>query len=197
MHPSFFSSAFLAAAVILIPAGAEASAPYALGEVIVTATRTERSATDVPAASEVITREDIARLGAADIYDAIRLAAGVTVFAASNGFYRSISLRGGQSNQTLILINGRRTANEDTATAQNLMSLERINVSHIDRIEIIRGAASAQYGSDALNGVINIITRKSDGAPSVTVGGNTGTEGMNNYYHIDMGSWANSILFST
>lgn len=191
MHLSFLSPTFLAAVIALSlpPAAeaAEAAEPYALGEVIVTATRTERSIKDVPAASEVITSEDIARLGAADVYDALRLADDVTAFPSSNGFGRSISLRGGQPDQTLILVNGRRTANEDTATAQNLMSLERVNVSHIDRIEIVRGAASAQYGSDALNGVINIITKKSGSTPSVTIGGNTGTESMNNYYHIDMG----------
>lgn len=191
MKKQTLSSAALAAMITLALApssnAAETAAPYALGEVIVTATRTERSIKDVPAASEVITSEDIARLGAASVYDALRLADDVTAFPSSNGFGRSISLRGGQPNQTLILVNGRRTANEDTATAQNLMSLERVNVSNIDRIEIVRGAASAQYGSDALNGVINIITKKSGGTPSVTIGGNTGTESMNNYYHIDMG----------
>ncbi len=188
MKKQTLSSAALAAMITLALAPSAAAAePYALGEVIVTATRTERSVKDVPAASEVITSEDIARLGAASVYDALRLADDVTAFPSSNGFGRSISLRGGQPNQTLILVNGRRTANEDTATAQNLMSLERVNVSNIDRIEIVRGAASAQYGSDALNGVINIITKKSGGTPSVTVGGNTGTESMNNYYHIDMG----------
>lgn len=187
----FLPPAALAAAIALALApaaeAAEASVPYALGEVIVTATRTERSVKDVPSASEVITSEDIQRLGAASVYDALKLSDDVTAFPSSNGFGRSISLRGGQPNQTLILVNGRRAANEDTATAQNLMSLERINVSNIDRIEIIRGAASAQYGSDALNGVINIITKKSGSTPSVTIGGNTGTESMNTYYHIDMG----------
>lgn len=183
----FLFPASLAAMIALTAAPAAAAAPYALDEVIVTATRTERSVKGVPAAAEVITREDIARLGAASVYDALRLADGVTAFPASNGFGRSLSLRGGQPSQTLILINGRRAANEDTATAQNLMSLERVNVSNIERIEIVRGAASAQYGSDALNGVINIITRKPGRTPSVTIGGNTGTESMNTYYHIDMG----------
>ena len=105
----------------------------------------------------------------------------------STGFGHRVSMRGMASNQTLILINGQRTAIEDTATTQNLLALDRINVNTIERIEIVRGAASAQYGSDALAGVINIITKKSTGKPSVTVGAATGTTNMQNYYHIDLG----------
>ena len=67
------------------------------------------------------------------------------------------------------------------------MALDRLNVHTIERIEIVRGAASAQYGSDALSGVINIITKKSSGEPSVTVGAVTGTTNISNYYHIDLG----------
>ena len=105
----------------------------------------------------------------------------------STGFGHRISMRGMSSDSTLILINGQRTAIEDTETTQNLLALDRINVHNIERIEIIRGAASAQYGSDALAGVINIITKKSTGKPSVTVGATTGTTNMSNYYHIDLG----------
>jgi len=58
-----------------------------------------------------------------------------------------------------------------------------LSLSNIERIEIVRGSASAQYGSDALGGVINIITKKSK-EPSVMVGISTGSESINNYYHI-------------
>ena len=85
-------------------------------------------------------------------------------------------MRGMASNSALILINGQRTAIEDTSTTQNLLALDRLNVHTIERIEIVRGAASAQYGSDALSGVINIITKKSSGQPSVTVGAATGDD---------------------
>ena len=65
-----------------------------------------------------------------------------------------------------------------------------MSLSNIERIEIVRGSASAQYGSDALGGVINIITKKSK-EPSVMVGISTGSEAINNYYHIDFGKQGN------
>lgn len=156
-------------------------------DVVVTATRTETDVKMVPNTVEVITADDIEKLGATDVYSALRLADNVQIMNTSTGFGHRISMRGMSSDSTLILINGQRTAIEDTETTQNLLALDRINVHNIERIEIIRGAASAQYGSDALAGVINIITKKSTGKPSVTVGATTGTTNMSNYYHIDLG----------
>ena len=156
-------------------------------DVVVTATRTEADVKMVPNTVEVITADDIEKLGATDVYSALRLADNVQIMNTSTGFGHRISMRGMSSDSTLILINGQRTAIEDTETTQNLLALDRINVHNIERIEIIRGAASAQYGSDALAGVINIITKKSTGKSSVTVGATTGTTNMSNYYHIDLG----------
>ena len=156
-------------------------------DVVVTATRTEADVKMVPNTVEVITADEIEKLGATDVYSALRLADNVQIMNTSTGFGHRISMRGMSSDSTLILINGQRTAIEDTETTQNLLALDRINVHNIERIEIIRGAASAQYGSDALAGVINIITKKSTGKPSVTVGATTGTTNMSNYYHIDLG----------
>ncbi len=156
-------------------------------DIIVTATRTEEEVKNVPNSVEVITSEDIEKLGATSLYQALSLADNVNITPQSNGFGRRISIRGMNTNSALILVNGHRVAVEDTSTSQNLMSLERINISNVERIEIVRGAASAQYGSDALAGVINIITKQSSEDPSVTVGVSTGTESMNNYYHVDLG----------
>lgn len=156
-------------------------------DVVVTATRTEAEIKTVPNTVEVITADDIQKLGATDVYSALRLADNIQIMNTSTWFGHRVSMRGMASNQTLILVNGQRTAIEDTATTQNLLALDRINVNTIERIEIVRGAASAQYGSDALAGVINIITKKSTGKPSVTVGATTGTTNMQNYYHIDLG----------
>ena len=156
-------------------------------DVVVTATRTEAEVKTVPQTVEVITAEDIEKLGATDVYSALRLADNIQIMNTSTGFGHRISMRGMASNSALILINGQRTAIEDTSTTQNLLALDRLNVHTIERIEIVRGAASAQYGSDALSGVINIITKKSSGQPSVTVGAATGTTNISNYYHIDLG----------
>lgn len=167
--------------------GAADGSAVTMKDVVVTATRTEADVKMVPNTVEVITADDIEKLGATDVYSALRLADNVQIMNTSTGFGHHISMRGMSSDSTLILINGQRTAIEDTETTQNLLALDRINVHNIERIEIIRGAASAQYGSDALAGVINIITKKSTGKPSVTVGATTGTTNMSNYYHIDLG----------
>ena len=156
-------------------------------DVVVTATRTEALVKDVPSSVEVITQDDIQKLGATDVYSALRLADNINISSEGTGFGRRISIRGMATNHALILINGHRTAIEDTSTTQNLLALNRINVQDIERIEIIRGAASAQYGSDALAGVINIITKKADEKPSTTVGVATGTETMSNYYNFNLG----------
>lgn len=170
--------------------------PQSTKEVIVTATRTEEEVKNVPNSVEVITADDIQKLGATNVYDALKLANNVNVIPASNGFGRRISIRGGATNEGLILINGHRMAVEDTAESQNIMTLNRINVNTIDRIEIVRGAASAQYGSDALSGVINIITKTSGKDESLTAGVTTGTESITNYYHVetgDIGKFSGSV----
>lgn len=154
-------------------------------EVVVTATRTEEEVKAVPSAVEVITQEDIQQLGATDVYSALRLASNLDVTSAGMAGH-NVMIRGMSTNHTLILIDGKRTAGEDTSVTQNVYALDRLSLSNIERIEIVRGTASAQYGSDALGGVINIITKKSE-KPSVTVGVSTGTESVNNYYHFDFG----------
>ena len=138
--------------------GAADGSAVTMKDVVVTATRTEADVKMVPNTVEVITADDIEKLGATDVYSALRLADNVQIMNTSTGFGHRISMRGMSSDSTLILINGQRTAIEDTETTQNLLALDRINVHNIERIEIIRGAASAQYGSDALAGVILLLS---------------------------------------
>ena len=158
-------------------------------DVVVTATRTQEEVKAVPQTVEVITKEDIEQLGATDVYSALRLAANVDVTSAGMAGH-NVMIRGMSTNHTLILIDGKRFAGEDTSATQNVYALGRLSLSNIERIEIVRGSASAQYGSDALGGVINIITKKSK-EPSVMVGMSTGSESINNYYHIDFGKQGN------
>ena len=158
-------------------------------DVVVTATRTQEEVKAVPQTVEVITKEDIEQLGATDVYSALRLAANVDVTSAGMAGH-NVMIRGMSTNHTLILIDGKRFAGEDTSATQNVYALGRLSMSNIERIEIVRGSASAQYGSDALGGVINIITKKSK-EPSIMVGLSTGSEAINNYYHIDFGKQGN------
>lgn len=154
-------------------------------DVVVTATRTQEEVKAVPQTVEVITKEDIEKLGATDVYSALRLASNIDVTSTGMAGH-NVMIRGMSTNHTLILVDGRRFAGEDTSATQNVYALGRLSLSNIERIEIVRGSASAQYGSDALGGVINIITKKSE-KPSAMIGFSTGSDALNNYYHIDFG----------
>ena len=160
---------------------------YVGEDYVVTATRTQLEKKEVPQSVEVITREEIQNMGAITMQDALRNA---NNFEISNvGMVgNSLSLRGGASKDVLILLNGRRIPGEGSGgqVMTNTYLLSRLNVANVERIEIVRGPVGAIYGSEAKDGVNNIITKKSDKA-STTIGVATGTEDMSNYYHFDTG----------
>lgn len=158
---------------------------YSGEEYVVTATRTELEEEKVPNTVEVITKEKIEQLGATDVYSALRLASNINVASAGMAGH-NVMIRGMSTNHSLILIDGQRFAGEDTSATQNVYALGRVSLSNIERIEIVRGATSAQYGSDALGGVINIITKKG-AEQSTTIGLSTATDQINNYYHFNTG----------
>lgn len=127
-------------------------------EVVVTASRTKQEVRESPSSIEVITREDIDKMGAESVAQALQLALGLDTM--ENGMVgNKVSIRGMNTNQTLILIDGRRVRTENTSETMNYYELKRINMDDVERIEIVRGAASSLYGSEALGGVINIIKK--------------------------------------
>ena len=127
-------------------------------EVVVTASRTKQEVKESPSSVEVITREDIDKMGAETLAQALQLALGIDTQENAMVGNRS-SLRGMNTNQTLILVDGRRVRTENTSETMNFYELKRINMDDVERIEIVRGAASSLYGSEALGGVINIIKK--------------------------------------
>ncbi|MDR2006204.1 MAG: TonB-dependent receptor [Acidaminococcales bacterium] len=134
-------------------------------EVVVTATRTEQEVKETPSSVQVITRQEIETLGAQTVRDALALAVGVD--AKRGGMAgKSARIRGMSTNHTLILVDGRRMASEDTSALTNVYEFERINLDNVERIEIVRGPGSSLYGSEAMGGVINIITRRPEKAES-------------------------------
>ncbi len=187
---STLSKAAITAAILTMVCGSvsaeETVMPvYTLDAVIVTATRTENTIKNVPEATEVFTQKDFKTLGAQDVRSALQLATNVyTGEAGMTG--NQVMLRGMNSAQTLILINGKRMAAEDTSETANAYELNRISLSNVDRIEVVRGNSSTLYGSDAMGGVINIITKRAE-TEGLTIGANTGSREMNNYYHYDFG----------
>lgn len=136
---------------------------------VVTANRFEQSAKDVIAPMSVVTKEDIVQIQAKTITDILRLQPGVEV--ASNGGIgqnASIFMRGTNSDHVLILIDGFRM----NSSIKSGMNINKIPVNQVERIEIIRGSGAVMYGSGAVGGVINIITRTSsdDLSKSATIG---------------------------
>ena len=128
-------------------------------EIIVTASRTEQEVKETPSAVEVITRADIDKMGAETLAQALKLAIGIDIQENAMVGNRS-GLRGMNTNQTLILVDGRRVRTENTIETMNYYELQRINMDDVERIEIVRGAVSSLYGSEALGGVINVIRKR-------------------------------------
>lgn len=175
---------------------AYAEEDFQLNEVVVTATRTERAIKDTPASVEVITRKDMETMGADSVVAALKLAMNINLSEAGM-VGNQVSLRGMNTNQSLILINGRRIAGEDTGSTANAYELNRININNVERIEIVRGPVSSLYGSDALGGVINIITRTAE-KQQTTVSLTNGSILKSGGVHFDSGKdgkwvWATDV----
>lgn len=141
------------------------SAMETLPEVVVTAERQGLSSKIVPQAMEVVTRQDIERMGATNVSEALSLVLGLDLSRGSQNSTSAMGghqlmLRGMNTNQTLVLVDGHPLADEDTSQTKNVYILSRMDLSKVERIEVLRGAAGAMYGSDAMGGVIQIITKK-------------------------------------
>ena len=151
-----------AALLTLLATNADCMAETAPGEtIIVTATRTEIPLKDAIVPVTVITREDIELSLATDLSELLRFEAGIDIGRNGGpGQSTSIFLRGSESNHTLVLIDGVRI-NPGTLGGA---AVQHIAPEIIERIEIVKGARSALFGTDAIGGVINIITRRAEDA---------------------------------
>jgi vitamin B12 transporter len=158
---SFRLAAVTSAVACCLSAHAESGTVVAsLNEVQVTAGRNEQPVSDVLSDVSIITREEIERSGATTLADVLGRAPGVEfVRNGGPGGTTSLFMRGGETRFTTLLIDGMRVDSQATGGA----SWNAIPCGQIERIEIVRGAASALYGSDAVTGVIQVFTRK--GAP--------------------------------
>lgn len=131
-----------------------------LDQIVVTASSIATTAKDAPASISVLSQEKLQQRAAPDITEALRTVPGVNVGFGSDGT-RGISMRGMGSGYTLILIDGKRVNAGLTTLRHYNGDLDWIPVDAIERVEIVRGPMSTLYGSDALGGVVNIITKKS------------------------------------
>src|SRR5271157_2619698 len=136
-----------------------------LKEVVVTATRVDSSVLDSPSSISVISAQQVADSGATDVAQVINGQPGVVVNDyGQTGALKTVSLRGSTSSQVLVLLDGIRL----NSSVNGEVDLSSIPMEIIDRIEIVRGGESSLYGSSAIGGVINIITKKAE-KPSVSL----------------------------
>ena len=154
---------------------AQAQAVPQLAEIVVTASRVAAPVTDVIADVSIIDRSSLDLAGQSSLRDVLAQQPGVQF--VSNGGYRSstsIFLRGASSSQTIVLIDGVRVGSATSGGA----AFENMPLDRIERIEILRGAASALYGPDAVGGVIQIFTREPVEGLQLTASLGAGSDGQ-------------------
>ncbi len=148
---AFTLAALLAAAVSAAP-------DPALENVLVTGTLAPQEA--LTSSVSVLDAQQIKALNKTTLADVLRTLPGLSVEQQGGpGGLTAVSIRGGESNFTLVLVDGV-AVNDPTNSRGGSFDFANLNPNMVDRIEVVRGAQSAIYGSDALAGVINIITRR-------------------------------------
>ncbi|WP_229727143.1 TonB-dependent receptor plug domain-containing protein [Pseudomonas fluvialis] len=139
---------------------AQAAPVTELNPLVVTASRSEHSLADAPASVSVITAEQIKARGAGNLLEALRGVPGLSLNGRQVGGRKTLSIRGAEDRHTLVLIDGRRISSTDDTIGHSDYQYGWVAMEQIERIEVVRGPMSALYGSEAVGGVINIITRK-------------------------------------
>lgn len=133
-------------------------------KITVTANRIEKSIKKVATTVTVITREELQKFNTNTVYEAIQEIAGLnTVQSGPPGQAASVFIRGASSSHTKIMLDGSEL--NDPIDPNRSFDLSHLFIENIERIEVIRGPQSTLYGSDAMAGVINIITRQEQGKP--------------------------------
>ena len=165
------------------------------GEMVVTGSRIRRTSFAQPSAVSIVSREELQKSGAQTFGDVVKymtINSGSDIntgVSTNSGSTMSFNLRGLGVNSTLVLLNGRRVVQSAAASTDgdNFVDITSIPIAAIERIEVLKGGASAIYGSDAVAGVVNIITRKNYNGFEVQLGGQSTDR-------LDQGEWDLSLL---
>lgn len=150
-----FVLAWAAVSAEAMPADQPDEEVFEIDPIVISATLAEQRLSQAPSSIEVITQRQIQEMGATTVAQALEEAVGLILTTESGRVVRP-SIRGTDMDHTLLLVDGRRLA----PGFRNMSDINQIPTLMIDRIEVVRGPTSALFGSDALGGVINIITRK-------------------------------------
>lgn len=158
---------------------------------VVTASGIKQNLKDAPASISVITAEDLQRRPVQNLKDVLKEVPGIQLTNEGDN-RQGVSIRGLDSGYTLILIDGKRVSSRNALFRHNDFDLGWIPTDAIERIEVVRGPMSSLYGSDALGGVVNIITRKVGKAWHGTLSTDSTLQG-----HRDRGDSYNGNVFVT
>lgn len=137
--------------------------PLEAPPVVVTGTRRESPLKDTPVAIEVVTRKDLEKSGASNAAEALEMHQGLVITSSFRG--SGLEVQGLSARHVLILVDGERV----TGKVGEELDLSRFPAEAIERIEVVKGAASALYGSDAIGGVVHIVTRKARLRPEMSL----------------------------
>ena len=129
---------------------------FSLNDVVVTGTRTPKFLKDTPIQTRVINAKDIAKLDATNVQDLLQQELPGVEFSYAMNQQTHLNFSGFGGQGVLFLVDGERLAGE----TMDDVDFTRLNMDNVERIEIVKGAASALYGSNATGGVINIITKR-------------------------------------
>lgn len=148
-----------------------------LEQIVVTGTRTPKLLKDAPIVTRVISSIDIKKADATNIQDLLETELPGIEFSYSMNQQTSLNMSGFGGNSVLFLVDGERLAGE---TLDNI-DYNRLNMDNVERIEIVKGAASSLYGSNAIGGVINIISKQSEEPWSVNINAHYGNHNKQRY----------------
>lgn len=149
---------------------------FAIHEVVVTGTQTPRLLKKLPIPTQVISRKDLERVQPRSAADALQMTLpGVQI--SMHGGQQQVVIQGMTGDYILFLVDGEKITSEGNGS----VDLNRIDISTIERIEIIRGAASALYGSSAIGGVINFITKQGTRPLEASASADISSEGLTRY----------------
>lgn len=187
----YVTMALIGGVVFTVPSvtAADTDTTYALPDVVVTATRTEEPIDKVPANVTVLSGEDIQERHANNLGDALRIVPGVefNVYGGGVGYTNSNGFRINGSNNVLFMVDG---INMNAAGVNPPMTIMK-NFDGIDRVEVVKGATSTLYGSGAIGGVVNVITRIPEEGMKTTVRAIGGSYGQEQYKIINEGKEEN------
>lgn len=154
---------------------------FSISDIVVTGTRTPKTISDAPVITRVITEQDFKKLDVTNVAELLQNELPGIEFSYSMNQQVSLNFQGFNGTSVLFLIDGERMAGE---TLDNI-DYSKLNLDNVERIEIVRGAASSLYGSNAVGGVINIITKKNNKPWSLRFSNKYGAHN----------SWNNSLIW--